>query len=296
MEHTPVLLHETIQGLDLEPGNVVVDATLGLGGHSEGILEHIGAEGTLIGIDLDENALDHARERLAALPGNKRFMRGNFRDIESLVTPLNVGTLDAALFDLGWNSTQLEAGRGLSFLKDEPLVMTLANNPEEGAVTAEHVVNEWSEADLKETILTLGEERFAGRIVRAIVDARREERITRSKQLSDIIVAAVPEWYRRKKIHPSTRTFQAIRIVVNDELTNITTGVRAAYDMLAPHGRIAVITFHSLEDGLVKRLFRELAREKGAHVVTKKPLVPTREELLENPRARSAKLRILEHE
>ena len=294
MQHTPVLLHETIDGLTLEPGFTVVDATLGLGGHSAAILAKIGSHGVLVGIELDHNARTHAEKRLENYAATKHLIQGSFVELNQILRTLNIDSVHAVLFDLGWNSSQLEAGRGFSFMKDEPLLMTLRSDIDEDTITAAHVVNTWSTKDLRETIGTLGEESFAGRIAEAIVAERKNGPIETSGRLAEIVESAVPVWYRNKKTHPATKTFQALRIVVNDELSSITTGVQAAFERLAPKGRIAIITFHSLEDGLVKRLFKSLEKEHNAHIITKKPITPTREETQSNPRARSAKLRIIE--
>jgi len=292
--HTTVLLHEAVDGLNLSKGDVVVDATLGLGGHSELLVERVGESGIVLGIDADQHAIDMAQDRLKQFSTRMRYALGNFRDITTHAHHVGITKANGVLFDLGWNSTQLASGRGFSFKTNEPLLMTFNAAPTEDTVTAYTIVNEWSESDLRELIQTLGEERFATRIAQAIVTKRKESPIVHANELSDIISDAVPLFYRRGKIHPATKTFQALRMMVNDELSSITTALPEAFELLDTGGRIAVITFHSLEDGLVKRIFKTLVREKNATIITKKPLTPRIEEIKENPRARSAKLRIIE--
>lgn len=292
--HKPVLLHESIDGLNLKAGDTVIDGTVGLGGHSYEIAQRIGKEGTLLAVDLDADALAQAKKRLKDVPANILFHEGSFKDIFDGAHEVGIKKVNAVLFDLGWNSTQLEAGRGFSFQQDDPLLMTYGKKPKEGDLTAEKVVNEWGEHDLIEIIQTLGEERHAARIARAIVARRRIAPIETSKDLSDVIESAVPVWYRHGRINPATKTFQALRILVNNELSAVEEGVREALALLVPKGRLAIITFHSLEDGLVKRLFRDAAKKGRGEVITKKPIQPSLDEIRENPRARSAKLRIFE--
>ncbi|XKT74311.1 MAG: 16S rRNA (cytosine(1402)-N(4))-methyltransferase RsmH [Patescibacteria group bacterium UBA2163] len=291
--HTTVLLHESVLGLNISQGDTIIDATLGLGGHSALLAEHVGPQGKVLGIDADKGALMNAQRHLADLP-QMCFALGNFRDIDQHADKAGIKTVDGILFDLGWNSTQLISGRGFSFKADEPLRMTYAVDTDDEQVTAETIVNEWSEDDLKEMIHTLGEERFAGRIAQAIITARRTAPITHSVQLADIITESVPMFYRKGKINPATKTFQALRMMVNDELSSIVEVLPKALDMVRSGGRIAVITFHSLEDGLVKRQFRTFEDNGVAVRITKKPITPQAEEIKNNPRARSAKLRIIE--
>jgi len=292
--HTPVLLQETVDGLNLKKGDRVIDATLGLGGHSEAIAHRIGESGALLGVDADRDAIALAQKRLASVSPHARFALGNFRDIHTLAQREGFSGVQGVVFDLGWNATQLDSGRGFSFKSDDPLLMTFAVSPQKGEASAGSIVNEWSENDLKEMLQTLGEERFASRIVRAIVQRRKTQPIERSGDLADIITSAVPAFYRRGKIHPATRTFQALRMMVNEELSSIERALPQALSLVKPGGRIAVITFHSLEDGLVKRILKKFVQEKHAISITKKPIVPSREEVHRNPRARSAKLRIIE--
>jgi 16S rRNA (cytosine1402-N4)-methyltransferase len=297
MAHVSVLLQETIDALNLRERSSVCDATFGGGGHSMAIAERIGTEGTLYAIDQDADAF--TEQVIAGLKTKCQlhFAVGNFRHIGEILDRMGAGKLDAVVFDLGLSSMQLDdSGRGFSFRFDEPLRMTFARDEGEGTITAEEVVNEWQETTLKEILRGFGEEPFSGRIARMIVKERAKARIVRTKDLVAIVERAVPAWYRRRKIHPATRTFQAIRMAVNDELGAIEKGIPEAFARLKDGGRIAVITFHSVEDRAVKRLFKELAETRGAIIVTKRPISPSREEIRKNPRSRSAKLRVIQRQ
>ena len=292
MGHTPVLLQETIALLSLKSDDVVVDATLGGAGHARAIAKCLGAKGVFVGVDADSDAVRRAREALADVTApTVALIEGNFRELARMLSEQKILSIDKALFDLGWSSYQLQAGRGFSFLSDEPLRMTYAHDQ---GVNAEVVVNEWSEETLADIIYGFGEERFARRIARRIVEARERKHIDTARELGEVIRSAVPATYARHRIHPATKTFQAIRIAVNDELGALDQGLRAAWEHMAAGGRIAVITFHSLEDRLVKRLFLSWEQVADGKRITKKPLTPSAEEIQENPRARSAKLRVVE--
>lgn len=291
--HIPVLPQEVLEGLALQPGDIVADVTINGGGHAERMAKAVGASGVLIGIDLDRNALSLARERLKEAPCNVALIEGNFREMNRLLAGQGIVKVDKVLFDLGFSSNQLEhSGRGFSFERDEPLIMTLsADGAAEGRKNAAEVVNSMSERELADILWNLGQERASRKIAKAIVVARARRRILTTKELAAIVLKAVP---RRGKTHPATKTFQALRIFVNDELENLKGGLQEACGVLCKGGRIAVISFHSLEDKIVKEIFKTWQKEGVGRAVTKKPIPPTRQEMAGNPRSRSAKLRIFE--
>ncbi len=290
--HKTVLLNETIEGLNLSgtgAGRTVLDGTFGGGGHSRAVLEKF-PKAEVIALDMDRSVWH--RSGLAKFGGRISFFCKNFRDLEEALDGKKV---DGIILDLGISSDQLEnSGRGFSFRKDEPLLMTMKEDPHSEDLTAGDIVNDWSEENLAKIIYGYGEERFAKKIAQGITEARKNKKIETSFDLVKAIESSVPERYRRGRIHFATRTFQALRIAVNDELGSLEGGLKHGLEALKPGGRMAVITFHSLEDRLVKRFFREAAAEKRARLINKKPLVPSEEEVMENPRSRSAKLRILE--
>ncbi|MDP2676579.1 MAG: 16S rRNA (cytosine(1402)-N(4))-methyltransferase RsmH [bacterium] len=290
MEHQPVLLKEIIEILEPQKRKRIIDGTLDGGGHAEAMVRLMPKDGMLAGIDQDDEMLKRARNRIK---GDKRFhtLYGNFSNIEELSAPV-MKHADAILFDLGISSIQFEgSGRGFSFQKDEPLDMRYDIH---GSFTAENAINTWNENKLAEILKTYGEERFARRIARKIVDARVQRPIYTTFDLVDIIDRAIPKKFQSKRIHPATKTFQALRIAVNDELQSLEDGLAGAKNILARHGRIAVISFHSLEDRIVKHAFRRWAQEGEFTILTKKPIIPTEQEIAKNPRARSAKLRAIE--
>lgn len=293
-EHKTVLLDESITALNLEKDAVAIDATVGQGGHALRIAELVGPGGTLLALDADESSLRVAKERLTGVRTHCIFMHGNFRNIKEHAARAGITTADAILFDLGWHSGQLMSGRGFSFKEDAPLLMTLSEKPEAYHVTAKDIIANWEEDDLVTLFREMGEERFAGRIARVIVEARRAAPITRSLELATLVASAVPAKFRSGRIHPATKVFQALRIAVNDELESLRVGIQGALELLAPRGRLAIITFHSLEDRIVKHAFKDAAARAIGTVITKKPIVATRAEQKENPRSRSAKLRIFE--
>lgn len=293
--HKSVLSHEVIGSLAPHPGGVFVDATFGGGGHSRQIAALIGKKGLLIATDADENVFSETTVSELRLLTNFIPVVTNFRNLGTEIPVHGGRTIDGAIFDLGLSSTQLEeSGRGFSFQKDEPLAMTFARSTQEGDVTAETVVNQWSEDSIATILRGFGEERFARSIAKHIVEARKVERITTTKQLVEVIHQSTPSWYQRGRTHFATRTFQALRMAVNDELGAIEAGIKGILPLMRPGGRIAVISFHSIEDRLVKQTFRTLAKEGVVDLVTKKPITPSENELAENPRARSAKLRVVE--
>ncbi len=293
--HDTVLLEESVDTLIIEPTDTVVDATLGGAGHFERILEKLGPGGHLIGIDADRDAITRAREVVERVPEDKRpkisLVEDNFRNLASILSSVGAQTPNKLLFDLGWSGFQLATGRGFSFRMDEPLLMTYGD-PAEAETTAADLVNHLTEQSLADMIFSLGEERFARSIARSIVKQREEAPIVTTFDLVQAIEAGVPGWYRHRKLHPATKTFQALRIAVNDELGAVRSGLSAALASLAPGGRVGVITFHSIEDRIVKSMLRDAAYAGQGILVTKKPLVPTAAELAKNPRARSAKLRV----
>lgn len=305
--HKPVLPKEALAGLNLKAGDVVVDATLGGGGHSRAILEKIGKKGKLIAIDWDAKAIENFQKSL--LVGQSKvvsLVQDNFAKLNNILGGLQIKKATAILADLGFSSDQLEdESRGLSFQKDGPLDMRLDSK---GDISAWEIVNQYPLKDLEKIIRELGEERFVGRIARKIVEVRKKKRILTAGELVALIESAVPKRYF-SKIHPATKTFQALRIEVNQELENLKSFIPQAIDNLASGGKLAVISFHSLEDRIVKNIFRENARgcicpksfpkcvcqrEAKIKIITKKPIVPTDEEIRDNPRSRSAKLRVCE--
>ena len=285
-------MHEVISGLALAEGMTVLDATLGGAGHAEAISEQIGSRGTLIGLDQDPDALVRAEERLSRFETKRILREANFRDLEAVLAREGVHSLDRALFDLGWSQNQLElSGRGFSFQRSEPLLMTFGKGNE--GLTAYEIANTWSEEDLSRIIREYGEERFSGRIARGIVEERSLGKIETTFDLVRAIERNIPGFYKSGRIHPATRTFQAFRIAVNDELGVIETALAAAFQMLSVGGRIAVISFHSLEDRIVKNFFRTKKMSGEARLYSKKPVEASDDERTENPRSRSAKLRIV---
>jgi len=296
MAHIPVLLKEIIENLDIKESDVVLDGTINGGGHSVAFCEKLGKDGTLIGIDQDTEALTRARERLSGCKCVVSLRQENFRNLDKVLDELEIEKIDKALFDLGMSSDQLESsGRGFSFMKDEPLLMTFNPNPKETEVTAKEIINNWEEENIADVIYGYGDERFARRIARGIVEARKKNEIETTTELVEIIKKSVPAPYRiGRKTHFATKTFQALRTVTNDEIRSAREGVEKALDRLNKEGKIAVITFHSIEDRMVKFLFKEKQTEGVCKILTKKPIVPGDEEVKQNPRSRSAKLRIVE--
>ena len=293
-KHISVLLHESIEALDIHTSDVVVDATLGGAGHSALIAGKLDASGMLVGFDLDHDAIERARTSLSGSACRTELVEANFRTMGSALAAREIGNIDKALFDLGWSSFQLAVGRGFSFQKDEPLLMTYASTIDENTLTAATIVNEWEEESISDVLYGWGEERYSRRIAQAIVNRRADMPFTTSKELADFIKASVPAAYRYGRIHPATKTFQALRIAVNDELGSLTEGMQAAWKVLSVGGRIAIISFHSIEDRMVKQQFVAWEKEGAGKRITKKPIIAGAQELSQNPRARSAKLRVIE--
>lgn len=305
-KHVSVLLNESLDALNIKDDGIYVDCTLGGAGHSSHILQRLSKDGLLVGIDQDTDALKAAGERLKEYE-NKKLVHNNFHNIDSILEELDIPKVDGILMDLGVSSYQLDEGeRGFSYMKDAPLDMRMNRDRE---FSAYDVVNSYSMEDLWRIIRDYGEEKFAKRVAEFIVNRREEKPIETTLELVDIIKAAIPAKARREGPHPAKRTFQAIRIEVNGELEILNKAIEDGVNRLNKGGRMAIITFHSLEDRIVKLKFRELAnpctcpKEFPICVCGKKPLVklisrkaidPSKEEVEENPRSRSAKLRVIE--
>jgi len=294
--HTPVLLKEVISGLDIKKNDVVVDGTLGGGGHAKAISKLLGNEGIFIGLDVDQDAVDRAKRYLKDTVHKKILFTENFRNLDKVLLKTGISKVDKILFDLGWSMYQIEeSGRGFSFRRDEPLLMTLKKDPdEEKDITARKIINEWSEESIANIIYGYGQDRFARRIAKNIIKARTAKEIKTTKELAEIIEKSVPHRFAKGKIHPATKTFQALRIAVNDELGALKEAMQKSILDIKAGGRIAIISFHSTEDRIVKEFFIEKEKEGVGKRITKKPIAPNEKELAENRRARSAKLRIFE--
>ena len=283
--HTPVLLNEVIELLFLNENGVYVDATVGTGGHSEKILEKL-SSGTVVGIDQDEDAIDIAKKRLSKFNDKIILIKDNFSNLKEVLNKLNVHKIDGILFDLGVSSLQLGSeSRGFSFNMNSPLDMRMDKSAK---VKAHDLVNFLDENELADIIYKYGEERFSRRIAKSIVNERVRMPISTTKELEKIIISAIPYSCRNWKRNPATKTFQALRIAVNNELDILSNSINDAITFLKPTGRICVISFHSLEDRCVKNIFKNHQEIK---IITKKPIVPSFEERKMNPRSRSAKLR-----
>lgn len=306
-KHISVLFDECMEGLNIKPDGIYVDGTMGGGGHSSGICSRLSEEGTFIGIDRDEDAHRAAQARLAEYPCRKIFVQSNYSDIKEVLDEIGIDKIDGALLDLGVSSFQLDnPERGFSYMQDAPLDMRMNQQDD---LTAYDVVNNMDARELKEIISKYGEERWAARIAEFIVKKRNEKPLESTAELVDVIKAAIPAAARRDGPHPAKRTFQALRIHVNDELGQLERAIEAFCDVLAPKGRLCVITFHSLEDRIVKDIIAKrvnpctcpkefpvciCGKKPDIKKITGKPIVPSPEELEVNPRSRSAKLRIAE--
>jgi len=292
--HTPVMCGEVLEYLNLSPGKLIVDATVGTGGHTERILERILPGGGLIGIDRDESSLSIAKKRLERFGSASQLIQGNFSDLDLLLEKLNVRSVDGILFDLGISSYQLQdPARGFSFQKEGPLDMRM---DKESYISAYDLVNNLNEEELSSLLWNYGQERWHSRIARFLIKERERQPITTTLELADIVLKSIPSRYRYRhyRIHPATRTFQAIRIAVNRELEILETAVNKAIALLEKKARICVISFHSLEDRVIKFAFRKAQDEGLIDIVTPKPLTPARLEILANPASRSSKLRVAE--
>ncbi len=286
MNHQPVLLNEVLKYLDPQSSQNFIDCTFGWGGHSLEILKRNKPNGRVLGIERDRKVL----EILEKERNEKRLIlvNNNFSDLEKIVQENEFSSIDGILFDLGLSSWQIEkSGRGFSFMRDEPLLM----NTGESEITAQEIINQWPEDRIAGILKEYGEERYARKIARGIYQNRQKKKIKTTSQLVEIIKRAVPINYQRRRIHFATKTFQALRITVNDELTNLEKSLPQALKILNKKGRILIISFHSLEDRIAKNFFRQKAREEELEILIKKPVQPSQEEIELNPRSRSAKLR-----
>jgi len=302
--HIPVMLQETLELLEATPGKVIVDATLGGGGHAAALLERILPGGRLIGLDRDEEALTESKRRLSSYKEALCMQKANFAELHKVLTQCGAEAVDGILFDLGVSSRQLDSpNRGFAYRRDDLLDMRMDAEQKQ---TAGDLLNELSHGELVAIFRRYGEEKWAGRIASYIVERRRKEKITRSGQLVEIIREAIPAAARRRGGHPAKRVFQALRIAVNDELESLQRGLQQGIGVLRPGGRIVVIAYHSLEDRLVKEIFRRscsgcicpprlprccCGRINGLRLLTRKPLFPSEAETALNPRAKSARLR-----
>ena len=292
--HEPVLVDEIVFWLQCKPGGVYVDCTLGYAGLATRILHLTAPDGILIGIDRDAAALDASRARLQGVMSRVHLRHGNFSELKTLVAQVGIQHVDGVIFDLGVSSPQLDhPERGFSFRDDGPLDMRMDQS--EGR-TAADLIREMPERELADVIYQFGEERYSRRIARAIVEARTQSVIGTTRELAAVVERAVPASYRHGRIHCATRTFQALRIAVNRELDVLEPALRDAVSMVAPGGRVCAVSFHSLEDRIVKHTFRALANgpDAAVRVLTKKPVIASESERDHNPRSRSAKLRVVE--
>lgn len=305
--HETVLLNETVDNLNIDPKGIYVDGTLGGGGHSELICSKLDEEGLLIGIDQDEVAIKYAKERLEKFPNRLMFVNNNFSNIKEVLSELNIDKINGIIMDLGVSSYQLDTKeRGFSYMQDAELDMRMDRSK---SLTAKEVVNTYSEKELLKIIKLYGEEKWAARVAKFIVQERAEAEITTTGQLVEIIKKAIPARARRDGPHPAKRTFQAIRIEVNNELGILEETVKDVSEVLKTGGRICIITFHSLEDRIIKNVYKELAagcicprelpicqcdNEPTFKIITRKPMYPSDIEIADNPRSRSAKLRVAE--
>lgn len=295
MKHISVLLNESIDGLAIKSGDTIIDGTLGGGGHTLEIVRRFGKSVKIICLDLDMDAISRTKELVKNFESNIVFKNIGFQDLDKVLLELGVVKVDRILLDLGLSSFQLEeGGRGFSFQRDEPLLMTMKKDLSGDDLTACAIVNTWEEETLADIIYGFGEEKYSRKIAKAIIEARKEKEIKTTFDLVAIIEGAVGRFYKGKKINPSTKTFQALRIATNSELQNLEEVIQKGFDSLEIGGRMAIISFHSLEDRIVKKAFVQLKEKSIAKIITKKPIVPSEKEIRLNPRSRSSKLRLIE--
>ncbi len=293
MKHISVLPQEAVDALALKKDATVVDATLGAGGHARLILSELGPKGTYIGFDADSTAIESLQD-LKKAKATVHLVHSNFVHIQSELEKLHIESVDAILADLGWRTDQFtDGGKGFSFTSDDSLFMTYGD-PSQYSFTAGDIVNGWNADDIANVLFGYGEERYSRQIGKAIVEYRKKNTIKTAAELAEIIFTSVPVSYRHGRIHPATKSFQGLRIAVNDEFKVLEDFLASAWQCLAPSGRLAIISFHSLEDRIVKHTFRNFAQAQSGVLITKRPIVASSEELKANPRARSAKLRIIQ--
>lgn len=298
--HIPVLLKEVIEYLNPKPGGIILDATIDGGGHAAAVCEHIGPNGKIIGIDQDLNIIHAAEIKFQKSKCKIILVNENFRNLDKVLENLKINKIDGAIFDLGMSTLQLNppaggSGRGFSFQRNEPLLMTFKSEIGLNDLTAKKIINKWNEKEIADVLYKYGEERYSRKIAKGVVEARKKGSVETTFDLVNIIRVNVPAVYRNnRRINCCTRTFQALRIAVNDELRALEEGIEKAWDLLSKKSRLVVISFHSLEDRIVKNFFRETAKVSKGIILTKKPITPTEEEIKSNPASASAKLRAIE--
>lgn len=293
--HLPVLLNEVMEAVQPAPGKFVIDGTLGGGGHAEAVMKRLKPDGIFLGIDWDKESIKNLVRQLADRiknlePRLKKIVirAGNYADLPEILKQERLGKADGLIIDLGFSSDHLASGRGFSFSEDEPLVMTYDLD----RLPVSKILKQLKKSELEKIIRDFSDERYAGRIAREIWEEERRQSIMTSGTLREVISRAVPKNYERGRINPATRTFMALRIYANQELENIERLIQGLGEILKPGGRVAIISFHSIEDRVVKNYFKLLAKEGRLKIITKKPIVPEEKEIKENPKSRSAKLRI----
>ena len=292
--HIPVMLREVIDYLDPKPGQIIVDATLGTGGHSLEILKKITPGGRLIGIDRDEDSLAICRQRLSGFNGSYELVQANFAELDQVLEKLDIDKIDGIIFDLGISTYQLkDTERGFSFQQEGPLDMRMDKS---SYISAYDLVNNLNENEISHLLWNFGQERWHNRIAHLLVEERRNQPISTTSQLANLVMRAIPYRYRRSyyRIHPATRTFQAVRIAVNRELEILEGAIKKAVAILRKKARICVISFHSLEDRVIKHTFRALKAEGLINIITAKPMTPAASEVAANPSSRSSKFRVAE--
>jgi len=288
--HIPVLQNEVLKYLNPKPNENFIDCTVGEGGHSTIILEKNQPNGKVLGIEIDPELYQKLKSETAGMPSRFILVNDSYINLKQIIEKYKFGSVSGILFDLGLSSWQLEkSGRGFSFQREEPLDMRY--NPETTRLTAEKIINEFSEKDIEEILKNYGEEKFSEKISKEIIEARKKTPIKTTFQLVGIIKRTVPQNYEKGRIHPATRAFQALRIAVNDEIENFKKALPKVLEILEEGGRLVIISFHSLEDRIAKVFLKETTKNGLLEILTKKPVIPSKEEIKINPRSRSAKLR-----